>query len=193
MSSACTPTLVGMASLLSKILLFSKTAKFPLLTMDYSPWSSKNLIDRKWLKKFMVVGINVKCVPTNFGGHGLSAFGDIATFKNGHISLSDHYSPWGSKILINRNQLKRFVQVGIDVECMPTNFGGHGLSAFGDIATFKNGHISLLMTMDYSPWSEREIWPFLKVALSPKPERPHPPKLVCMHSTSIPTCTYFLS
>ena len=25
------------------------------------------------------------------------------------------------------------------------------------------------MTMDYSPWSEREIWPFLKVAISPKP------------------------
>ena len=22
------------------------------------------------------------------------------------------------------------------------------------------------MTMDYSPWSEREIWPFLKVAIS---------------------------
>ena len=24
--------------------------------------------------------------------------------------------------------------------------------------------------MDYSPWSEREIWPFLKVAISPKTE-----------------------
>ena len=31
----------------------SKTAKFPFLTMDYSPWSSKNSIDRNWLKKFM--------------------------------------------------------------------------------------------------------------------------------------------
>ena len=29
----------------------------------------------------------------------------------------------------------------------------------------------------YSPWVEREIWPFLKVALSSKPERPRPPKL----------------
>ena len=28
--------------------------------------------------------------------------------------------------------------------------------------------------MDYSPCSEREIWPFLKVAISPKPERPRP-------------------
>ena len=49
------------------------------------------------------------------------------------------------------------------------------------------------MTMDYSPWSEREILPFLKVAISPKPERTHPPKLVCMHVTSIPTCMNFLS
>ena len=45
-----------------------------------------------------------------------------------------------------------------------------------------------LMTMDYSPWSERENWPFLKVAVSPKPEKVHPPKLVCMHVTSIHTC-----
>ena len=35
--------------------------------------------------------------------------------------------------------------------------------------------------MDYSPWSEREIWSFLKVAVSPKLERPRPPKLVCMY------------
>ena len=48
------------------------------------------------------------------------------------------------------------------------------------------------MTMDYSPWVEREIWPFLKVAVSPKPEWPHLPKLVCVHVTSIPTCMNFL-
>ena len=30
----------------------SKTAKFPFLSMDYSPWSSKNLIDRNWLTYF---------------------------------------------------------------------------------------------------------------------------------------------
>ena len=45
----------------------------------------------------------------------------------------------------------------------------------------------------YSPWSKREILPFLKVAVSPKPERPHPRKLVCMHLTSILTCMNFLS
>ena len=44
--------------------------------MDYSPWSSKNLIDRNRLKKFMQVGIDVKCMHTNFGGRGLSGFGD---------------------------------------------------------------------------------------------------------------------
>ena len=49
------------------------------------------------------------------------------------------------------------------------------------------------MTMDYSPWSEREIWPFLKVAVSPKPERHRPQKLVCTHLTSIYTCRNFLS
>ena len=53
--------------------------------------------------------------------------------------------------------------------------------------------IKFLMTMDYSPWVEKEIWPFLKVAISPKPERSWPPKLVCMHLTSTPTCMNFLS
>ena len=49
------------------------------------------------------------------------------------------------------------------------------------------------MTMDYSPWVEREIWPFLRVVVSPKPERSHPPKSVYMHVTSMPTCMNFLS
>ena len=49
------------------------------------------------------------------------------------------------------------------------------------------------MTMDYSPWSEREIWPFLKVAVSPKPKRSHPPKLVCVDLTSIYSCMNVLS
>ena len=122
----------------------SKTAKFPFLSMDYSPWSSKNLIDRNWLKKFMQVGIDVTCMHTNFGGCGFFSFGDIATFKNGQISLlSMDYSPWSSKNLIDRNWLKKFMQVVIDVKYMHTNYGGHDLSGFGDIATFKNGQISL--------------------------------------------------
>ena len=90
MSSACTPILVGVVCPVLEILLLSKTAKFPFPTMDYSPWSSKNLIDWNRLKKFMHVGVYVKCMHTNFGGRGLSDFGDIATFKNGQISLFDH-------------------------------------------------------------------------------------------------------
>ena len=90
MSSVYTPILVGVVSLLSEILLPSKTAKFPFWGMDYSPWSSKNLINQNQLKKFIQVGIDVKCIHTNFGGCGLSTFGDIATFKNGQISLLGH-------------------------------------------------------------------------------------------------------
>ena len=90
MSSACTPILVGVVSLVSDILLLSKTANFPFQGMDYSPWSSKNLIDQNWLKKFIQVWIDVKCIHTNFGGCGLFGFGDIATLKNGQISLSRH-------------------------------------------------------------------------------------------------------
>ena len=90
MSYACAPILVGVTSLVSEILLLSKTAKFPFLTMDYSPWSSKNLINRNWLKKFMHVGIDELCMCTNFGGRDLSGFGDIVTLKNGQISLSTH-------------------------------------------------------------------------------------------------------
>ena len=97
MSHAYTPILVGIASPVSEILLPTKTAKFPFLTMDYSPWpknffspwSSKNLIDQNWLKKFMQVEIDVTSMHTNFGGQCLSGFGDTATFKNGQFSLSD--------------------------------------------------------------------------------------------------------
>ena len=67
-----------------------KNGQISLLTMDYSPWSSKNLIDRNWLKKFMQVSVNVTYMYTDFGGCDLSGFGDTATLKNGQISLSDH-------------------------------------------------------------------------------------------------------
>ena len=81
---------MGVAFLVLEILLLSKTAKFPFLTMDYSPWSSKNSINQNWLKNLMQVGVDVTCMYIDFGGWGLSTFGDIATFKNGQISLSDH-------------------------------------------------------------------------------------------------------
>ena len=90
MSHTCTPILVGLTSFVSEILVPSKTAKFPFPTMDYSPWSSKNLIDRNWLKKFMQVEIDVTYMYTNFGGRDFVSFGDIGTFKNGQFSLLVH-------------------------------------------------------------------------------------------------------
>ena len=58
--------------------------------MDYSPWSSKNSIDRNRLKKFMQIGVDVTCMYTDFGGRDLSGFGDTNTLKNSQISPSDH-------------------------------------------------------------------------------------------------------
>ena len=142
MSHACTPILVGVASPVLEILLLSKTAKFPFQTVDYNPWVSKNLIIWNRLKNFMQVGIDVTCMHTNFGWRGVYAFGDIATFKYGQISLP-WTIPWVSKNLTIWNQLKKFMQVGIDVTCMHTNFSWHDVSGFRDIATFKNCQISL--------------------------------------------------
>ena len=45
----------------------------------------------------------------------------------------------------------------------------------------------------YSPCPKREIWPFLKVAISQKPKRSCPPKLACMHVTLAPTSINILS
>ena len=90
MPNVSTPILVGVTFSVSEILLPSKMANFPFPTMDYSPWSSKNLIDWNRLKKFMQVGIDVTCTYTNFGGCDLSGFGDTATLKNGQISLLGH-------------------------------------------------------------------------------------------------------
>ena len=42
------------------------------------------------------------------------------------------YSPWSLKNLINRNRFKKFMQVGVDITCMHTNFDGWSLSSFGD-------------------------------------------------------------
>ena len=81
---------MGVASLVSEILLLSKTAEIPFPAIDNSPWSSNILIDRNRLKIFMQVCVDVKYMHTNFGGHDLSSFRDIATFKNGRNSLSDH-------------------------------------------------------------------------------------------------------
>ena len=82
----------------------------------------------------MQLGVNVTCMYTSFGGRGLSGFGDMATFQKRPNFPFEAWtiSPWSSKNSIDWNRLKKFMQVGIDVKCMHTDFGGRGLSGFGD-------------------------------------------------------------
>ena len=92
----------------------------------------------------MQVGVDVTCINTNFGGRDLSGFGDIATFKNGQFFPFDPWAIGHQKIQLLRIGSKKIMQVGVDVTCINTNFGGCNLSGFGDIATFKNSQFSLL-------------------------------------------------
>ena len=68
----------------------------------------------------------MKCMETNFGGHGLSGFRDIAPFtlpsKTAKISLwtMDYIVHGGQKI----NWLKKFMQVEVDMAYMCTKCGG---------------------------------------------------------------------
>ena len=74
----------------------------------------------------MQVGIDVKCMHTDFDGWSLSSFGD-------EISL------WSIKVeKFNQSKsAKKIMQVGVNVTCMYISFGGCGLSGFRDIATFQ--------------------------------------------------------
>ena len=82
MSGACTPGLVGVASLVSEIWLPFKNGQISLSDHGlYSPWSWKKLIDWNWLKKFMQVRVNIECMRIDFGGRGLSGFRNMATFQ----------------------------------------------------------------------------------------------------------------
>ena len=96
----------------------------------------------------MPVGIDIMCKHTSFGGCDPFGFGDMATFQKrpnfpfGAWTIIVH--AWSWKSSIDRNWLKIFMQVGIDVKCMHTNFGGCGLSSFGDIAILKNSQNSFM-------------------------------------------------
>ena len=143
MSYACAPILVGMTSPVLEILLLSKTVKFPFPTMDYSPWSSKNSIDWNQLKKLMQGLMSYARAPILVGA--ATPVSEILLLSKTAIFpfLTMDYSLWSSKNLTNQNRLKKLMQVRIDELCMCTNFGGHDLSSFGNIATLKNGQISL--------------------------------------------------
>ena len=146
---------MGGTSSVSEILLPSKTAKFPFLTMDYSPWSSKNSMNRNQLKKFMQVGIDVKCMHTNFDGWNLSGFGDTATFKNGQISLSE----W---TIVHGHQKIQSIGIGsknsgsyklISNACTPILVS---VTSFVSEILLPSKTIKFpFLTMDYSPWSSK--------------------------------------
>ena len=67
-------------------------------------------------------------------------------------------------------------------EAMPTKIGVHAcyINAYLHEFLGRFQSIRFFTGMDY------------KLILSPKPEKPRPTKLVCMHLTSIPTCINFL-
>ena len=117
--------------------------------MDYSPWSSKNLIDRNQLKKFLQVGVDVTYMHTNFGGRDLSSSEILLLSKMAKFPFRPmDLGPWSSKNLMDRNWPKKFMQVGIDVKFMHTNFGGCDLSSFGDNATFQKQP-----NFPFDPWT----------------------------------------
>ena len=58
----------------------------------------------------------------------------LIAFKNSQNFPSDHGLQ--SMGVTKLNQLKKFMQIEVDVKCMQINFGGHGLSGFGDFVPF---------------------------------------------------------
>ena len=97
----------------------------------------------------MQVGMNVSCMHTNFDGCGFSGFRDIATFKNGQVSLSDHGLTVHCCQKINQSELAQNIHANRGrCEMHGNQLGWGGLSDFGDLFAFINGQISL-RTMDY--------------------------------------------
>ena len=120
----------------------------------------------------MQVGIDVKCMHTDFGGRGLSSLGDkislwsikVEKFNRSELAQKIHASRdqchvhvhqfwWVWSLWFRRYGYlsktakfpfqgmdyisigigsKKIMQVGFDVTCMHTNFGGRGFSSFGD-------------------------------------------------------------
>ena len=84
----------------------------------------------------MQVEVDVKCMRTNFGGCGLSGFGDLAPFLFAIEMAKISFGPWTIMVVKKLNWLKKIMQVEVDLKCMKTNFCGHGPSGFGDFAPF---------------------------------------------------------
>ena len=155
MSSACTPILVSVTYLVLEILLPSKTTKFPFLTMDYSPWSSKNLINRNWLKKFMHYKL-MSSARTPILVSMTSLVSEILlpskTAKFPFLTMD--YSPWSSKNLINRNWLKKFMHYKL-MSSAHTPILVSVTSLVSEILLPSKTAKFPFLTMDYSPWSSK--------------------------------------
>ena len=133
MSRACTSVLVGVVSPVSEIWLPFKNGQISLsghgLSMVIEKFNRSELAQKihasrdryqvhahqfwwVWLLQFRRYGYLSKTAKFPFWGMD--------------------YSPLSSKNSIDRNRLKKFMQVEIDVKCMHTNFSECGLSGFGD-------------------------------------------------------------
>ena len=124
--------------------------------LDYI--QSMGVKKQNWLKGFLQVEVDLKCIETKFGGHGFSSFRDFAPFSKWPKFPFETWTIIQSMGVKKQNRLKNIVQVNVDVKCMETKFGGSGFSSFGDIVpfmlAFKTTRISL-QTMDYSPWGSK--------------------------------------
>ena len=96
--------------------------------------------------------------------------GNLTVFESSNISETGMATP---------------IKIGVHAQYTLTSTCINFLSRFQMIKFFDDHGLY--------PWSEREIWPFLKVAISPKPEWRHPSKLVCMLNTLTSTCMNFFS
>ena len=84
MSNACIPILVGVIPPISEIWVPFKNGQISLLGhglyIVHGPGKIQSIgIGSK--NSCMQLGIDVKCIHTNFGGRGLSGFGDMGTLQ----------------------------------------------------------------------------------------------------------------
>ena len=131
--------------------------------------------------------------------------GNLAVFESSNIFETGEATP--TKIGVHVHDINHYLHEFF--EPIPINkfFDDHGLYMYspcskGNLAVFESSNISEtgeatptkigVHALDISPYLH-EILLFLKVAISPKPGKPRPLKLVCMHLTSIPTGMNFLS
>ena len=69
--------------------------------------------------------------------------------------------------MVRKGNLAVFESINISETriAMPTKIGVHALDINTYLYNFfwaDSNRFNFLMTLDYSPWSERKIWPFLK-------------------------------